>query len=123
MRLTVFICLAAVYSLSSCGIRNDKDILPEEKMQSVIWKLIQADVYTSEYLSKDSGVNASLGNAKLQKEIFEKENITKKQFQESYDYYVAHPAMMKNIFDTVLKRNVHERKRRITDTLKNIKNE
>lgn len=91
-------------------------------MQSVIWKLIQADVYTTEFLSKDSGLNASTSNLQIQKGIFEKEKITKNQFQKSYDYYVAHPAMMRDILDTVLKRNSRDR-RRLTDTLKIIQNE
>lgn len=87
-----------------------------------MWELIKADVYTNEFLKPDTSINSSLKNAELQKKIFVDQKITKSQFKESYDYYVAHPALMKNIFDTILNRNSREKRRRL-DTLKLIINE
>ncbi len=122
MRLTVLICLLIIFSFDSCKSDNAKNILPEEKMQSVMWELIKADVYTEEFLQKDSSINAPVENAKLQDKIFNEQKITKAEFTESYDYYIAHPDKMKNIFDTILNRNSREKRRRL-DTLKIIKNE
>lgn len=122
MRLSGFIILVTAFFLVSCKSNKNKNILPEEKMQSVIWELIKADVYTVDFLQKDSGINATIKNAELQQQIFENEKITKKQFQESYDYYIVHPEIMKNIFDTILNRNSREKRRRF-DTLKIDRNE
>ena len=122
MRLIVFLLLMTASCCFSCNETKSHSILPEEKMQSVIWQLIKADVYTVDFLQKDSNVNAPFKNAELQKSIFEKEKISKEQFQESYDFYIKHPELMKNIFDTILNRNSREKIRRF-DTLKIIRNE
>ena len=122
MRLTIIICLLIIFSFDSCKSDTSKDILPEEKMQSVIWELIKADVYTEQFLQIDSTINAPAKNAALQSKIFNEQKITKSEFNKSYDYYIAHPDKMKNIFDTILNRNSREKRRRL-DTLKLIINE
>ena len=73
MRLIVFLLLMTASCCFSCNETKSHSILPEEKMQSVIWQLIKADVYTVDFLQKDSNVNAPFKNAELQKSIFEKE--------------------------------------------------
>ena len=122
MSLKVLVCLLFVYFFISCKSNIKKDILPEEKMQAVMWELIKADVYTNDYLQNDSLINAPEKNAELQQKIFVEQKISKSQFEKSYDYYIAHPAMMKNIFDTILNRNSREKRRRL-DTFKTINNE
>ncbi|MBS1763298.1 MAG: DUF4296 domain-containing protein [Bacteroidetes bacterium] len=119
MRLSIFLCIIFIFS---CKESNQKNILPEEKMQSVLWKLIKADVYVTDFVNKDSSHDASSINNELQNQIFAKEGINRKQFEESFNYYTDHPELFKNIFDTILKRNNKE-KRRWSDTIKILRDE
>ena len=54
---------------------NDKTgtpsgILGKQKMQSVMWDIIRAEVFTEQFMKKDSLKNISMENLKLQNAIF-----------------------------------------------------
>ena len=103
LRLYMLICSAL---LLSC---NDKqaipgDILPPEKMQAVYWDYMKADVYANEFMRKDSSKNVALENARLQLEVFKIHKVSKEDFYRSYDYYLAHKDLMKDMLDTMLVR-------------------
>ena len=61
-------------------------ILKKEKMQAVLWDVIQAESYTTLFIKKDSLKSTNVENARLQQQIFAIHNISKEIFYDSYDY-------------------------------------
>jgi hypothetical protein len=79
-------------------------VLPPQQMQAVLWDVIRADVFTADYIKKDSSRNAVKENEKLQQQIFAIHKITAADFYTSYDYYKNHTAEFMSIIDTLVAR-------------------
>ena len=88
----------------SCTGKNDlpSGILQPEKMQEVFWDYIRADVYTTNFIKRDSLVIPSIENLKLQNSIFKLHHITKEEFYNSYIYYSNHKELMTTMIDSML---------------------
>lgn len=102
----ICILLLSLTVISSCG-NKDKlpaGVLQPQQMQAVLWDVIRADVFTADYIKKDSSRNAFKENEKLQQQIFAIHRITGKDFYTSYDYYKNHPSAFMNIIDTLVAR-------------------
>ena len=85
---------------------NDKTgtpsgILGKQKMRSVMWDIIQAEVFTEQFMKKDSSKNISMENLKLQNAIFSIHKVTRSQYYESYDYYVSHTDLIRLVLDSM----------------------
>ncbi len=85
---------------------NDKTgtpsgILGKQKMQSVMWDIIRAEVFTEQFMKKDSLKNISMENLKLQNAIFSIHKVTRSQYYESYDYYVSHTDLIRLVLDSM----------------------
>lgn len=108
MRLLLVILIAA--SLASCKGRDDlpKGIMPPEKMQRVFWDYLRADIYTQDFIAKDSTKNMILENLRLQDKVFALHKITKEQFYNSYTYYSNHKELMTKMLDSMIAK--HEKK-------------
>ena len=99
----ISILLIVLALLCSC---NKKDKLPEgilksEKMQVVLWDIIKAEAYTTEFIKKDTAKNADAENLKLQQQIFAIHKISKTDFYNSYDYYKTNAPAFKKIMDSM----------------------
>lgn len=114
MRITIL--LAALALVSSCENKNTvpAGILKPEKMQAVLWDIIKADVFTTEFIKKDSSKNAAAENLKLQQQIFSIHKISKADFYNSYDYYKTNTITFKKVIDSMITRAERNR----SDTLK-----
>lgn len=76
-------------------------VLPREKMEDVLWDMIQADQYSS-FLTKDSGhVDLKLERLRLYEQVFQLHDVSRDQFRKSYDYYLAHPDLMQGVLDSL----------------------
>lgn len=96
--------LMGLILMGSCG-NNDQapaGLLKPEKMQAVLWDVIKADAFTTEFIKKDSSKNAVAENLKLQQEIFAIHKITKADFYTSYDYYKTNTVEFKKIIDSMV---------------------
>ena len=104
MRLLVFAIL--LFSFFACTKKGavPEGILPPERMQLIFWDYVRADVYTRDYLRKDSALNDTAANLSLQNRIFRHYGISREKFYDSYDYYVAHPEMMTVMLDSMIRR-------------------
>jgi hypothetical protein len=103
MRL-IIILLTSLFLISSCG-NKDKlpaGILKPDKMQAVLWDVIKADVFTAEFIKKDTAKNAAAENLKLQQQIFAIHKISKAGFYNSYDYYKLNSTAFKKIIDSMI---------------------
>lgn len=86
----------------SCGTRDKKEsILPENKMRAVMWDMIRADQYVSDFLLRDSTKNKKEESEKLYEQIFYLHKITRDEFKKSLDYYSARPNLFQPIIDSL----------------------
>jgi hypothetical protein len=106
LSLIILLCL-----FGSCTSKNDlpRGILEPNKMRDVFWDYIRADVYATEYLKKDSSVNAVTENLKLQEKVFKLHKTTKEQFYKSYTYYSNHKELMGALMDSIISKNQQEK--------------
>lgn len=84
-------------------------ILKADEMQTVLWDIMRAEAYTSQYLKKDSLKNLAVENAVLQKKIFALHKIKREDFYNSFRYYDQHPEMMRMLLDSITVRGEREK--------------
>jgi hypothetical protein len=100
-----FVLLIVCIILISCSTSDvPKNILSEDKMRIILWQQIKADIYTRENLVNDSLKKNDLQfeNEKLQTQIFKNNGITKEDFYESYNYYLANEDKLSIMIDTII---------------------
>ena len=96
------IVIISVFLLNSCYSGNGmpEDVLPVDKMKTIIWDMSLADNMASEkyMINKDSQRIMATG---LYQKILNLHRVDKKKFYKSYLYYEAHPTAMQVLFDSV----------------------
>jgi hypothetical protein len=87
--------------LVSCGEKKIPDtILKQKQMTDIISDVLIADAVVNESRNRDTSLSVkSLSNAYYQK-IFSLHKINKEIFLRSYDYYIEHPALFKEVLDS-----------------------
>ena len=99
-RLIAFIFFLLTAACRDNGVPGK--VLPQKKMQSILWDLLRADQFLADYvLNKDSTLNKKTESQKYYQEVFDIHNITREEFQRSFSYYQSHPALMKAIMDSI----------------------
>jgi hypothetical protein len=101
-----FFCLlvtAYCLLLLSCGEKEKQttipaNILPKEKMAQVITDIHIAEAEAGIHALPDS---TSKGLISFQK-VFEKDTITKRQYEESLTFYIDHPQLLDTVYTQVL---------------------
>ena len=101
--MRIAIAIAATFFFFSCGSKNElpKGIIEPKKMERVLWDYLRADVYATDYLRRDSILNDTIENAKLQQRVFDFYNVSKESFYKSYEYYLRHSDIMKDMLDSM----------------------
>jgi hypothetical protein len=99
----LFFLLFTIGALAACNNdKRPKDLIPEPKMERVIWDMVQADEFIQNYVMKDSAkVNVNAERYKLYEKVLSLHNITKEQFKKSYEYYASRPGDTKLLFDSL----------------------
>ena len=113
-------CSLLYFLLLSCN-RNKlpSGVLSLDKMEKILWEQVKADVFTQEFISKDSSKDLTTENFKIQEKIFSKFKTDRKTFYKSYAYYLKHDELMKPLLDTIVIRNGRARdNQRIKNILK-----
>lgn len=85
----------------SCRPSVPPGVLPPEKMQSVLWDVLQADEMADYYAEKDSTFRTLSRHADYYQKIFTLHKITRQDFKKSLDYYQDHPERLKTILDSL----------------------
>jgi hypothetical protein len=86
-----------------CSDKNrvPSGVLPRQKMEDVLWDMIQADQYSS-FLTKDSAhIHLKEERLRLYEQVFLLHGVSRDQFRKSYDYYMAHPDLTQTLFDSL----------------------
>jgi hypothetical protein len=106
MNRLLLVCLSAiVWCVVSC---TDKDktpagILPKDKMEKVLWDMIQAERYRETFV-RDSALDLKKETFKLYAQVFAVHQITKDEFIKSYKFYMSRPDITRVMFDSLATR-------------------
>ncbi len=102
----VIVFILLTMGLVSCGNKNDlpPGVLKPAQMEAVLWDIIRADAYTTDFIQPDSSRNAVEENARLQRKAFALHNISKEDFYKSYEYYRSNASLFKPILDSIIAR-------------------
>jgi hypothetical protein len=88
---------------SACSDKKlPSGVLSKDQMEKIMWDMVQADQYYREYIIKDSA-SKDIRQARydLYEEVFKMHKITRATFDNSFEYYSAHPKLMKEVFDSL----------------------
>ena len=96
--LVLFFCF-----FISCENKDSvpKNILPKEKMEQVLWDMIEADQFSKQFIAKDSTKNINTENIQLYNQIFQLHHITETDFRRSYQFYTSRPDIFKVVLDSL----------------------
>jgi hypothetical protein len=101
MRFFLFIILII---LSFGCIRNNKvpkDVIPQNQMRKIMWDLMRADAYVTDFIMKDSIRDKKAESAKLYEKIFEIHATTQETFKKSLAFYQSRPDLFKVVSDSL----------------------
>ena len=105
MKVLILCMLLAV--LSSCSKKNTipSGIIGKDKMENILWDMIQADRFAAQYLVKDSlAIDLKKETFLLYDQVFQLNKVTKEEFVKSYNYYLSRPDITRVIFDSLATR-------------------
>jgi len=87
-----------------------KGILSKQKMREVMWDMIRAGEYLNNFVfNKDSAIDKVAESQKWHDKIYELHKTNKAEFDKSYAYYKSHPLLMREVLDSLAKRQVNAR--------------
>lgn len=117
--MRLILLLFTLILLTSCNNSNkvSGDVLAPEKMQAVLWDVIKADAFTTEFVKKDTAKDAVQENLKLQQQVFAIHKVTKEVFYKSYDYYKNNSGDFKTLLDSMIAKAERNNKVKTTPAL------
>lgn len=95
----MFISTAVIFSCAADNL--PKGVLPAEKMESVMWDLIQADQALSLPFQTDTTVSRTLINKKTYHQILLLHKVSEEDFKRSFRFYQQNPLRLKPILDSL----------------------
>jgi hypothetical protein len=90
--------------LMACGKRNEvpKDILPRDKMETLLWDMIRADEFVKDYIvNKDSTLNDTTESIMVYERVFQFNKTSREEFARSLKYYQTHSTLLKEVLDSL----------------------
>ncbi|OQP57487.1 DUF4296 domain-containing protein [Niastella populi] len=105
MNRLLLVCLSViVWCVVSC---SDKDkvpagILPKDKMEKVLWDMIQAERYRESFIRDSSTMKTE--TFRLYAQVFEIHQVSKDEFIKSYKFYMSRPDLARIMFDSLATR-------------------
>lgn len=104
-RIIACLLVGVMLAVSSCSDKNSvpTGVLPHEKMEAVMWDVIQSEQYSASYLAKDSAhLDLKLENLRLYDEVFRLHQVSREEFRKSYLYYMGRADLSQILFDSLL---------------------
>jgi hypothetical protein len=110
-RLWLIVTGCIIGLVCACSNKDNapSGVIPKEKMEAVLWDMIQAERYTSAYFAKDTTKSIKLENLKLYSQVFEIHQVNKEEFIKSYKFYLSRPDISRVMFDSLATRANRER--------------
>jgi len=78
-----------------------KDVIPQNQMRKIMWDLMRADAYVTDFVMKDSTLDKKAESAKLYEKIFDIHATTQEAFKKSLAFYQSRPDLFKVISDSL----------------------
>ena len=110
--MRIFLPVLSLLLAINCGKKDSvpKGVLSKDKMEDVLWDMIQADEFLKDYVFKyDSTridtVESSVG---LYERVLALNKTTRQEFDSSFNYYRRHPLLMKTILDSIQSKHQSE---------------
>lgn len=110
MKFTGLILIFCLFIACRDKSKTPSDVLPKEKMEKVLWDMMLADRFASQFVAKDTAKkdstrkNLTEETFKVYAEVFSLNNISREEFVKSYKFYMTRPDLSKVIMDTILQR-------------------
>ena len=101
MRFSLFIILIILTIGCIQDKKIPKDILSQNEMRKIMWDLMRADAYVSNFIMKDSTKNQKAESAILYEKIFDIHSTTRENFKKSLAFYESRPDLFKAISDSL----------------------
>lgn len=92
-----------IVGILSCSGKRDvpASIIKPVKMQAIMKDLFLVDAVNTERLSRAYQFQFAEENKAGYERVFQLHKITRKEFEDSYNYYVSHPDFLEEIIDSV----------------------
>ncbi len=106
-----FPVIVVLIILASCSGKNKlpAGIMAKEKMEVVMWDIMQADVFLSDFvLNKDTSLKKFEEHLKLYEKVFQIHKTDKEEFSRSLSYYRSNPIAMKEVLDSLNTKQIQE---------------
>lgn len=107
-RLWAFFLIFGLGAFVACINKNKipSDVLPREEMEKVMWDMIQADRFSSQFMERDSTLrkNIKIENLKQYERVFQLHKVTREEFVHSFKFYLSRPDINRVLFDTMAAR-------------------
>lgn len=102
MKFVSYLLFLFFFFFSSCRLSSSRnEIIGIDSMKSIMWDMIRADEYYLRIIAKDTLAIKKKVNIRLYEEVFSIHHTSKKQFDDSYKYYAAHPDQYKRLVDSL----------------------
>ena len=100
MRFFLFIIITLNFACIK-GNKIHKDVIPQNQMRKIMWDLMRADAYVTDFVMKDSTRNQKEESTKLYERIFDIHATTLETFKKSLVFYQSRPDLFKAISDSL----------------------
>lgn len=108
MKATGIITAGFLLVILGCTSREriPQSVLPADKMEKVLWDMIRADQFVSDYiLPSDTSLDNQTERIRMYQQVFRIHDITREEFIRSLEYYKTHPAQLKPVLDSMYARS------------------
>ncbi len=97
----VFYLLLFSFLIGCSSSPVPKGIIPPDKMQNIVYDLMQVDGFINNYLYRDTTIDIKKKRSIFYEQVFKLHNTTRKEFFTSYKYYQQRPDIQKTLFDSL----------------------
>src|SRR5436190_14013949 len=125
MRFFLFIIITLNFACIK-GNKIPKDVIPQNQMRKIMWDLMRADAYVTDFIMKDSTCDKKVESIKFYEKIFSIHSTTREAFKKSLAFYQSRPDLFKAINDSLRideekSQDPDERKPQIDTTLRKMR--
>lgn len=103
MRIAV-VCILLLFTACN-GNKIPKDVLPQNKMQIIMWDLMQADELAVYKKAQDSSFRLFDSTKAWYSIIYQNHKTSEDEFKKSMHFYEAHPDLLQVIIDSLQKKS------------------
>ena len=83
--------------------RTPRGVLSKEKMEDVLWDMMQADEFLKDHVLKSDSTTSDtlVSSSGVYERVLALNKTTREEFDSSFNYYRRHPLLMKTILDSI----------------------